>query len=128
MAGYLCRHCSRIYPDKKESATCPVHSTATVYDASFVPDDEVDYIRVLRVQVHELDGREWIYSSALHQTGIHDRLAPDEVVQIPRSVPPARDHPGNDLWEIVGYVDDLRAYWVMPLRVPDCVPTDLLSP
>ena len=59
------------------------------------------------------------------EAGYTYRLPDLSVVSVqPHYVPDTEQHPVNDLWEILAYVESFRGYWVRPLKVPDHVPEE----
>lgn len=117
---------------------CPVHDTATDYFHGVEPDENWQWMATAllqRINVGKADedgiihldvlvtvtpgGYHWISSHDVIRAGISHRFPPDEVIAIGPSQAQASDEPDDNLYEVLAYVDDRRAYWIRPLRVPD---------
>lgn len=78
---------------------------------------------VAAVPVHRSEEGYWISSHDLIRAGVHERLPTFFVLEIPTGEILPRDHPCDCMWEVMGYRESSREYWVRPLRVPDVPPT-----
>lgn len=134
-----CSYCPFNYPPYM--TTCPVHGAATSYYVSEDPDElwqfKAEALRQrmvmadapaenpprVKVEVTQDEhGQFWISSHDLVRVGLSDRLKADDVLEIPTDDVRSKDEPCDCLWEIQGYRESSRSYWVRPLRVPDKPP------
>lgn len=68
-------------------------------------------------------GQHWVSSTAIVALGITRRLTAFDVLEIPtHNAEPVKHQPCDCLWEVQGYRESTREYWIRPLRVPDYVP------
>lgn len=113
--------------------TCPVCETATAHFSMIEPDDDwewkatwlmnrqekADPIHKLPLEIRQdEEGHYWVSSQAVVRLGVNQRLKTFEVIEIPTE----QETPCDCLWEVQGYRESTREYWVRPLRVPDYVP------
>ena len=139
MPSYRCSLCGINYPARAKFTRCPVHNETTSYSMYRNEDEDWDWkatalmsgidlsaklagtIPVTPVKVREDEnGLHWISSTALIALGLQTKLQPDDVLEIPRADGADRPKhwPCDCLWEVMGYRDSTREYWVRPLRVP----------
>lgn len=142
MAARRCPLCGINYPADVKYQQCPIHEEVTVYDYHLSPDadwqwkataiqmgiegkatTDEDGILKLDIPIHEHpEGLLYISSHDVVRAGVHHRLPPDEVLAIGPSQAASADHPHDNLYEVVAYIDAERAYWIRRLKVPDHVP------
>jgi len=138
MAHRLCENCMIKYPSATGGYTeCVACGRETVYDPFGLADtnwaDKAERAMKIILQLeskarHEFphidavtfmyEGREYVHSyDVIKYGGMPEN--PD-VITIG---PPREDEGGPDdnIYEVIGYSDEQRAYWVRRLRVPDYV-------
>ena len=120
MAARRCSLCGISYPDNYRFQKCPVHGEATDYFNNVDPDENWEWLATavqrgiaLNAQDDELiptlhdvavttsGGQLFISSHDVIRAGIRHRLQPLELVRI-----------GQQVFEIQGYIDATRDYWV----------------
>lgn len=136
MAARRCSLCGINYP--AAVTKCPVHEVEAVYYQNLEPEELWEWkAEALRTRIkrghmptavppivsvpitEDEGGRFWISSYDLIGAGLHDRLKPDDVLEIPSGLGEKPGEPCHCLWEVMGYRDSTRSYWVRPLLVPD---------
>lgn len=153
MASRVCTHCGIHFPTDDTFRVCiacgeGTHYTAHAYQevnwrkrAELIAARQDELVKKElyappHVDTHTTvddEGLEWLSSHDAIRAGNH--LALDLVVGGVITIGPPRDTvvdgvdlcpdgPDCNLYEVISYVEDKRAYWVRPLVVPDFVPND----
>lgn len=128
MAARRCSLCGINYPVLpvyKSVTLCPIHDEEMPYDQSLEPDEDwqekmaaVSEAYDLTIEDAELvpdidadamfvkDGRLFVFSWDVIERGISHRLPDGTLLRI-----------GQKVYEVIGYIDAMRAYWVGSFRM-----------
>ena len=137
MAARRCTSCGINYPNEARFAKCPVHETNTHWQPMVNPDEHWDWkaeairLRIAQVEREEEvipgvpiqprqdeDGLYWLDRHELIRQGFQRQLRDEEVFETRVEGKLRQDDPCNCLWEVLGWRESTREYWVRPLRVP----------
>ncbi len=139
MASRSCEDCGINFPAHDQFRTCIACGMYTVYwslgmeDTNWKGKAEVTMARLatLKLEAFEVthvdalvttdeEGLMWLSSHDAIRAGTANMLTMAETDVISIGPPdPRTNHPDDNLYEVIAYVDAKRAYWVRPLRVPD---------
>jgi RNA polymerase subunit RPABC4/transcription elongation factor Spt4 len=143
MAYRECDDCGIHFPAAEPYRICPACGESTVFkqwghaEPNWQTRAEAIAKRLSKLQAERLyepphcdvpitvddEGLLWISSHDCLRADQHAAL--DQVVGGVITVGPPDDDPvtgpDNNLYEVISYVDEKRAYWIKPLRVPDYV-------
>lgn len=126
MAARRCGLCGINYPPYAGSVTkCPIHDEDMVYDSDLEVDEdwqeraaEIAEAMALREEddylvpdlnadaLFERDGRTFIFAWDVVERGINHRLTDGALLRVKEQV-----------YEVLGYIDSMRAYWVQTFRM-----------
>lgn len=128
MAARRCSLCGINYPalSSYQAVTrCPIHEEDMVYDTDLEPDDdweqrareiaeeytlaEEDGSLIPDIDGDSLfiqNGRTFVFSWDVVERGISHRLPDGALLRV-----------GEDVYEVIGYIDAMRAYWVGAFRM-----------
>lgn len=139
MPTFRCSTCGINYPPSQQFGVCPIHESQNAWFPSRDPDDDWEWQATavmmgvnraeppeiplkVNVTVHKTPEGYWINSHDLIRAGVHERLPTFYVLEIPTGELKPKDHPCDCMWEVMGYRESSREYWVRPIRVPDVPP------
>lgn len=145
MAYRACPDCGIQFPPEEQFKACPACGGDTQYGALGYPEQNwraraeaiaqrlAKLAAERRFEVPHVDctftvddeGLYWLDSREVIRSGNHLSLdtIPHGVITI-GPPDPREDHPDDNLFEVVAYVDEKRSYWIRKLRIPD-YPTDV---
>jgi hypothetical protein len=128
MAARRCSFCGINYPALSSfqmAATCPIHDEPMVYDPSLEPDEDWEEQARLIADAYILSaedatlipdidqdalfvqsGRTFVFSWDIIERGISHRLPDGALLRV-----------GEKVYEVIGYIDAMRAYWVGTFRM-----------
>jgi hypothetical protein len=128
VAARRCSLCGINYPvlpTYQQVTLCPIHDEEMPYDSTLEPDDDWQEQAREIAETHSLtvedatlipdidedalfvqEGRTFVFSWDVVERGISHRLPDGALLRV-----------GEKVYEVVGYIDAMRAYWVSTFRM-----------